>query len=167
MPSASSRQLRSRHASATSASSHGPLTMRIDACRWRAQQLLGAPDPSLSREGVFADQAPGGYCQCSGYWGIPVHLLLSSFNGPASAQGWNDDRSPAEKTLMRGRLMRRTTAKTTKDQKTSSRADSREGMDHTHVSSVRFCAEQEDKSRRPRIVHATPTGRRPAFAMPA
>jgi hypothetical protein len=26
-------------------------------------------------------------CRCSGYRGIPVHLLLGSFNGPASAQG--------------------------------------------------------------------------------
>jgi hypothetical protein len=65
-------------------------------------------------------QAPGGYCRCSGYWGISVHLLLGPFNRPASAQGWNDDRSPVEKTLMRRRLMRRTTAKTAKDQKTCS-----------------------------------------------
>jgi hypothetical protein len=63
--------------------------------------------------------------------------------------------------------MRRTTAKTVKDQKTSSRALSREGRDHVHVSSVRFYAEQEDKSRRLRTIHATPTGRRPAFAVPA
>jgi hypothetical protein len=63
--------------------------------------------------------------------------------------------------------MRRTMAKTTKDQKTSSRAVSREGRDHVHVSSVRFRAEQEDKSRRLCTVHATPTGRRPAFAVPA
>jgi hypothetical protein len=63
--------------------------------------------------------------------------------------------------------MRRTTTKTTKDQKTFSRAVSREGMAHIHVSSVRFRAEQEDKGRRPRTVHATPTGRRPAFAVPA
>jgi hypothetical protein len=81
---------------------------------------MGALDPSLPREGVFAGQAPGGYCQCSGYRGIPVRLLLGSFNGPASAQGWNDDRSLAEKTLMRRCLMRRMIAKTTKDQKTSS-----------------------------------------------
>jgi hypothetical protein len=26
-------------------------------------------------------------CRCSGYRGIPVHLLLGLFNGPASAQG--------------------------------------------------------------------------------
>jgi hypothetical protein len=63
--------------------------------------------------------------------------------------------------------MRRTTAKTTKDQKTSSRAVSHEGMDHIHVSSVRFRAEQEDKDRRPRTVHGTLTGRRPAFIVPA
>jgi hypothetical protein len=46
--------------------------------------------------------------------------------------------------------------KTAKDQKTSSRAISREGRDHVHVSSTRFRAEQEDKSRRPRTAHATP-----------
>jgi hypothetical protein len=63
--------------------------------------------------------------------------------------------------------MRRTTVKTTKDQKTSSRAVSREGMDHIHFSSVSFRAEQKHKDRRPHTVHATPTGRRPAFAMPA
>jgi hypothetical protein len=54
--------------------------------------------------------------------------------------------------------MRRMTAKTTKDQKTSSRAVSREGRDHVHVSSVCFRAEQEDKSRRLRTVHATQQG---------
>jgi hypothetical protein len=32
-------------------------------------------------------------CQCSGYRGILVQLLLGLFNGPAWAQGWNDDRS--------------------------------------------------------------------------
>jgi hypothetical protein len=161
-----SHQLWSCHVSAASASSHSPLTTRVDACCWRAQQLLGAPDPSLPREGVFAGQAPRGYYRCSGYRGIPVHLLLGSFNGPALAQGWNGGRSPVEKTLMRRRLMRRTTAKTTKDQKTSSRATSLEGMDHIHVSSVHFRTEQEDKDRRLRTVHATPTGRRPAFAVP-
>jgi hypothetical protein len=95
-------------------------------------------------------------CWCYGYQGIPVHLLLGPFNGPSSAQGWNDDRSPAEKTLMRRCLMRRTMTKTAKDQKTSSRAVPREGRDHIHVSSARFRAEQEDKSRRLRTVHATP-----------
>jgi hypothetical protein len=94
-------------------------------------------------------------CRCSGYRGIPVHLPLGPFNGPASAQGRNNDRSPTEKTLMRRRLMRRMTAKTAKDQKTSSRAVSREGRDHVHVSSARFHAEQEDKSRRHRTIHAT------------
>jgi hypothetical protein len=63
--------------------------------------------------------------------------------------------------------MRRTTAKTAKDNKTSSRAVSREGMDHSHISSLRFHAEQEDKDGRLRTVHATPTGGRPAFAVHA
>jgi hypothetical protein len=54
--------------------------------------------------------------------------------------------------------MRRTTAKTAKDRKTSSRAVSREGRDHVHVSSVHFHAEQEDKSRRLRTIHATRQG---------
>jgi hypothetical protein len=52
--------------------------------------------------------------------------------------------------------MRRTTTKTAKDQKTSSRASTGEGRDHVHVSSARLHAEQEDKGRRPRTVHATP-----------
>jgi hypothetical protein len=97
-------------------------------------------------------------CRCSGYWGIPVHLLLGSFNGPASAQVWNDDRSPVEKTLMR-----RTTAKTAKDQKTSSRAVSHEGRDRVHISSARFRAEQQDKSRRLHTVHATPDREETSF----
>jgi hypothetical protein len=59
--------------------------------------------------------------------------------------------------------MRRTTAKTAKDQKTASRAVSREGRDHVHVSSARFRAEQEDKSRRLRTVHATPDREETSF----
>jgi hypothetical protein len=59
----------------------------VDACHWRAQQLLGAPGPSPPQEGTFAGRAPGGYCRCSGYRGIPVHLLLGLFNSAASAQG--------------------------------------------------------------------------------
>jgi hypothetical protein len=52
--------------------------------------------------------------------------------------------------------MRRTTTKTAKDQKTFSRAVSHERRDHVHVSSARFRAEQEDKSRRSHTAHATP-----------
>jgi hypothetical protein len=59
--------------------------------------------------------------------------------------------------------MRRTTAKTAKEQKTSSRAVSREGRDHVHVSSACFRAEQEDKSRRLRTVHATPDREETSF----
>jgi hypothetical protein len=67
------------------ASSHGPPTAYVDVCHWRAQQLLGAPDPLLPREGAFVGQAPTGYYRCSGYRGIPVHLLLGHFNDPTSA----------------------------------------------------------------------------------
>jgi hypothetical protein len=51
------------------------------------------------------------HCRCSGYQGIPVHLLLGHFNGPASVWEQNDDRIPAKKTLMRRRIMRRTMTK--------------------------------------------------------
>jgi hypothetical protein len=46
--------------------------------------------------------------------------------------------------------------KTAKDQKTSSRASAGEERDHVHVSSAHLRAEQEDKGRTPRTVHATP-----------
>jgi hypothetical protein len=52
---------------------------------------------------------------------------------------------------------------TAKYQKTSSRAVPREGKDHFHVSSARFRAEQEDKGRRPRTVHATPDREETSF----
>jgi hypothetical protein len=52
--------------------------------------------------------------------------------------------------------MRRTTAKTTKDQKATSQAVSREGREHVHVSLARFRAEQEYKGRRSLTAHATP-----------
>jgi hypothetical protein len=65
----------------------------------------GSPSPFV---GAIFSKCLLNRCRCSGYWGIPVHLLLGPFNGPASAQGWNDDRRPAEKTLMRRRLKRRT-----------------------------------------------------------
>jgi hypothetical protein len=44
--------------------------------------------------------------------------------------------------------MRRTTAKTAKDQKTSSRAPAGEERDHVHVSSAHWRAEQEDKGQK-------------------
>jgi hypothetical protein len=59
--------------------------------------------------------------------------------------------------------MRRMTAKIAKDQKTSSRAVSREERDHVHVSSACFRAEQEDKSRRLHTVHATPNREETSF----
>jgi hypothetical protein len=59
--------------------------------------------------------------------------------------------------------MRKTMAKTAKDQKTSSRAVSCEGRDHIHVSLARFRAEQEDKSRRLRTIHTTPDKEETSF----
>jgi hypothetical protein len=44
--------------------------------------------------------------------------------------------------------MRRTTTKTSKDQKTSSRAPAGERRDHVHVSSARLRAEQEDEGQK-------------------
>jgi hypothetical protein len=41
-------------------------------------------------------RAPGGYYRCSGYRGIPVHLLLGSVIGPSSAQGKDNDPSYGE-----------------------------------------------------------------------
>jgi hypothetical protein len=52
---------------------------------------------------------------------------------------------------------------TAKDQKTSSRAIPHEGKDHIHVSSARFHAEQEDKGRRLRTIHATPDRKEISF----
>jgi hypothetical protein len=59
--------------------------------------------------------------------------------------------------------MRRTTAKTAKNQKTTSRAVSHEGRDHVHVSSVRFHAEHEDRSGRLHTIHATPDREETSF----
>jgi hypothetical protein len=53
-----------------------------------------------------------------------------------------------KKTLMRRRLMRRTTAETAKDQETSSRAPAGEERDQVHVSSARWRAEQEDEGQK-------------------
>jgi hypothetical protein len=84
---ASSRHPGSCHVSAVSASSYVPLTACVNMCRWRAHQLLGAPDPSLPREGAFAGQALGSYYRCTGYWGIVVHLLLGHFQWPSFGLG--------------------------------------------------------------------------------
>jgi hypothetical protein len=106
-------------------------------------------------------------CRCSGYRGIPVHLLLGPFNGPTSAQGRNDDQSSAEKTLMRRRLMRRTTAKWLRTRRpphelflVRGRTTSTSAQ-HVSVLSKKIRAEDYVPSTLPL------TGRRPTFAMPA
>jgi hypothetical protein len=56
---------------------------------------VGASNPSAGIE-AFMGRAPGGYCRCNGYRGIPVHLLLGSVIGPSSAQGRINDPSYGE-----------------------------------------------------------------------
>jgi hypothetical protein len=48
------------------------------------KDLIEAPLPILKIDGGLAEIL---YCRCSGYRGIPMHLLLGPFNSPASAQG--------------------------------------------------------------------------------
>jgi hypothetical protein len=86
-------------------------------------------------------------CRCSGYRGIPVHLLLGPVIGPSLAQGKDDDPSYGEDPH-EGGLVRRTTTKTAKDQKTSSRAPAGEERKHAHVSSARLRAEEEDNGQK-------------------
>jgi hypothetical protein len=101
---------------------------------------------------------PGSRGLLSVFWrlGYPGPPALRPLQRPNFVPGLERRPKPAEKTLMRRRLMRKTMTKTAKDQETSSRAFSREGRDHIHVSSAHFHAKQEDKSRRLRVVHATP-----------
>jgi hypothetical protein len=158
---ASSCRLQVRHVFTTSASSHGPLTTRFDACRWRAPQLLGALTLcSLERAHLRA--------RLSGLLSVFMIPGYPSPPAPGPLQGpsFTEDRSPTKKTLIRRRLMRRTMTKTAKDQKTSSRGVPHEGTDHIHVSSVRSSVEQEDKDGRQHTAHAIPTRGRPAPAVP-
>jgi hypothetical protein len=94
-------------------------------------------------------------CRCSGYRGYPGPPAPEPLQRPSFSLGVERRPKPAEKTLMRRRLMRRTTTRTAKDQKTSSWAFAGEGRDHVHVSSTCLHAEQEDKGRRPCTAHAT------------
>jgi hypothetical protein len=106
-------------------------------------------------------------CRCTGYRGIPVHLLLGPFNGPTSAQGRNDDQGSAEKTLMRRRIMRRTTAQPLRTRRTphelplGRRETTSTSARHVCVQSKRIRAEDRVPSTLP------PTGRRPTFAVSA
>jgi hypothetical protein len=101
---------------------------------------------------------PGSRGLLSVFWipGYPGPPALGPLQRPSFSLGVERQPKPAEKTLMRRRLMRRTTTKTAKDQNNSSRAPAGEGKDHVHVSSAHLCAKQEDKGRRPCTAHATP-----------
>jgi hypothetical protein len=85
-PAVSSRQLRPRHVSRVSASSHGPLTARLTRAVGGPSRF-GGPRPFASSRGRVVGRAPGGYCRCNGNRGILVHLLLGPVIGPSSAQG--------------------------------------------------------------------------------
>jgi hypothetical protein len=116
----------------------------------------GGPWPFAPSRGCV--RGPGSRGLLSVFWipGYPGPPAPGPLQQPSFGLGVERRLKPAEKTLMRRCLMRRTTTKTAKDQKTSSRAVSREGRHHIHVSSARFRAEQEDKGRRLHIAHATP-----------
>jgi hypothetical protein len=143
---ASLRQLQGCHVPTTSASSWSS-DHAVDACRWRAQQLLGPPVlRSLKRArsqaglpGATVSVLDTGVSRSTCSWDLSLAHLQP--RGESTTQA-------TEKTLMRRRLMRRTMAKTAKDQKTSSRGPAGEEREHVHVSSTRWRAEQEDKGRK-------------------
>jgi hypothetical protein len=143
-PAVSSHQLRSRHTSAASASSHGPLTARLTRAVGGPSSFWGPP--ALRPLKRVRSQA--------GLPGVTVGVLDTGVSrstcswAPSTAQlrpRVQPQPKLLEKTLMGRHLMRRTTTKAAKDQKTSSRAPAGEGRNHVHVSSARLRAEQEDK----------------------
>jgi hypothetical protein len=146
-PAVSPHQLWSRHASAASASSHGPLTARLTRAVG-GPSSFGGPRPfAPSRERV---RGPGSRGLLSVFWilGYPGPPAPGPCHRPTFSPGENRRPKLFEKTLMSRRLMRRTTVETAKDQKTSSRAPAGEERDHVHVSSACWRAEQEDKGQK-------------------
>jgi hypothetical protein len=146
-PAVSSHQLRPRHVPATSASSHGPLTAQLTCAVGGPSSFWGAPalrplKRVRSRAGL--PRATVGV--------LDTGVFRSTCSWASSTAQLRPRVQPRpkllEKTLMRWRLMRRTTAKAAKDQKTSSRARAGEGRSHVHVSSARLRAEHEDKGRK-------------------
>jgi hypothetical protein len=89
-PAVSSHQLRSRHTSAASASSHGPLTARLTRAIGGPSSFWGPPALRPLKRVCSWARLPG-LLSVFRISGIPVHLLLGLFNGPALAQGQNDD----------------------------------------------------------------------------
>jgi hypothetical protein len=142
----SSHQLRPCRVSRVSASSHGPLTARLTRAIG-GPSSFGGPRPFASSRGRVMGRAPGGYCRCSGYRGIPEHLLLGLSSAHLQPRGESTTQA-TEKTLTRRRLVRRTMTETAKDQKTSSQAPASEERKYAHVSSAHFHVEQEDNGQR-------------------
>jgi hypothetical protein len=119
----------------------------VDACRWRAQQLLGPLALCFLKR---AHSWAGLPRATVGVLDTGVSRSTCSWaSSSAHLQPREESMTQAtEKTLTRRRLMRRTTTKTAKDQKTSSRAPAGEERKYTHVSSVRLRAEQEDNGQK-------------------
>jgi hypothetical protein len=143
-PAVLSHQLRSRHASATFASSHGPLTAWLTRAVGGPNSFWG-PRPFAPSRGRV--RGPGSRGLLSVFWipGYPGPPAPGPRHWPIFSPGENRRPKLREKTLMRRRLMRRTMTKTAKDQKISSRGPAGEERDHIRVSSACLRAEQEDK----------------------
>jgi hypothetical protein len=139
-PAVLSHQLRSCHASAASASSHGPLTARLTRAVGGPSSFWGPPAlRSLERAhsraglpGATVGVLDTGVSRSTCFWASSTAQLRS--------------RAQRRPKLLEKTLMRRTTTKIAKDQKTSSRAPTGEGRNH--VNSARLRAEQEDKGQR-------------------
>jgi hypothetical protein len=89
------RQLQGHHMPTTSASSHGPLTVRLTHAVGGPSSFWG-PRPFTPSRGRVRRPGSRGYFWCSGYRGILVHLLLGPIIGPSLAQGKDDDPSYGE-----------------------------------------------------------------------
>jgi hypothetical protein len=119
----------------------------VDACRWRAQQLLGPPALRSLKRAHSRARLPGatvgvldtGVSQSTCSW-APSSAHLQPRGAPTT--------QAMEKTLTRRRLVRRTTTKTAKDQKTCSRAPAGEERNYVHVRSAHLRAEQEDNGQK-------------------
>jgi hypothetical protein len=119
----------------------------VDACHWRAQQLLGPPALRSLKRAHSRAGLPGatvgvldtGVSRSTCSW-APLSAHLQPRGEPTT--------QATEKALMRRHLARRTTTKTAKDQKTSSRAPAGEERNYVHISSTRLHGEQEDKGQK-------------------
>jgi hypothetical protein len=141
--------------SAAPASSRGPLIARLTRAVGGPSNFWG-PWPFAPLRGHVC--GPGSRGLLSVFWipGYPGPPAPRPLQRPSFGPGEKRRPKPSREDPHEEAPHEENDSKTAKDQKTSSRAVSREGKDHIHVSSACFRAEQEDKSRRLRTVHATP-----------